>query len=384
MRTSKAGPVKHLILGIDPGTTTGIALLDLSSRIVLLKSARVLSKSDIVSIASSYGKVVLVATDRVHSPKLVNDVARALGAKLFRQDLEFSYRDKLKTVTDFLSTTKEVPADEHQISALFGALKAFKAHKNQLEEAVKELDSLEVRDRGSLEEQLKARVIQGLSISRALKSILPTSSTPKMAVMHPEKYSRGSSVLREKPQRPATSNPKVSGAAKNRRGPHIIRHPKTVVIPSRNRQMTEGKADISFKEPVAPALKPSGATISLPKGLRIVKVVGVLTRRRIKEMVGSGALLRSDIVYGSRISDDPEKVGMELRKAGVSVAILEELDDSSILQMMNENVVPITTSQVPVVQLGTDLVVEEAGVLGAIKHTESRYRDMLLTLLSGL
>jgi len=385
MRSSRAGPVKHLILGIDPGITTGIALLDLNSHLVLLRSSKALSKSDIVSLASSYGKVTLVATDRAQPPKLVADVARALGAKLFKQETEFPYRDKLKSVTAFLSTVKEASADEHQVTALFSALKAFKAYKNQLEEAVRELRSLDMPNNALLEDKLKANVIKGLSINRAIKSVLPTQSTPKLATQRPKaSSSRGSSVLSSKSGIKTTGFRGASSAAKSEQYPRVIRHPKTVVIPSSEIQVAGGRAETPVEGSEASSLKTADIAKTVPKAWTVVKAIEVLNRKHIKEMANKGALSFGDVVYARRIGNDPEKVGMVLKEAGVPVVILEDLDDSSILQLMNEGVMPIPASYVPIVQEGDLMLVEEARIKEAAKRIESKYREMLLNLLSGL
>lgn len=374
MITSKADPEKHLILGVDPGTTTGVAILDLNSRLLLSKSARVLSKSDIISLASSRGKVVLVATDRVQPPKLVADVARALGAKLFSPDLEFSCKDKLKVVSDFLALTKDVPADEHQTAALFGAIKAFKAYKNQFEEAVKAVEALELPDKEIFVEQVKAYIVSGMPTDRALKLALAARSKQGPVAKDAKTLP---------PRRPKTSLKSVaqrsSKAAGREPHPRVRRHAVTIVIPSSEAQPTSGKL---AEEPEGYEPKPAEESEPLPNGHVAVKMVGAYTRRRIRDMAKRGFLSRGDIVYGTGFGEDLERVGRALREAGVSVAIFEELDDSSILQMMNEGVVPIPASSILLEPRGSRMTVEENKVKEAVKRMESRYRELLLKLLS--
>ena len=54
---------KKLILGIDPGTTCGIAALDLNGNLLLIKSQRELLRSEVVDLTLSIGEPVAIASD---------------------------------------------------------------------------------------------------------------------------------------------------------------------------------------------------------------------------------------------------------------------------------------------------------------------------------
>ncbi len=59
---------EHIIVGVDPGTTIGIAALNLDGELVGLVSSRMMSVPDIVSYIREKGKPVVVATDVVPPP----------------------------------------------------------------------------------------------------------------------------------------------------------------------------------------------------------------------------------------------------------------------------------------------------------------------------
>ena len=46
-----------LIVGIDPGTTTGVAVFDLSGNLILIKSGKNLARSDISRIISDLSRL---------------------------------------------------------------------------------------------------------------------------------------------------------------------------------------------------------------------------------------------------------------------------------------------------------------------------------------
>ena len=58
----KAGR-KYTIVGIDPGTTVGIAILSLDGELLLSESIRGISHDEVVRMIAEYGKPAIVATD---------------------------------------------------------------------------------------------------------------------------------------------------------------------------------------------------------------------------------------------------------------------------------------------------------------------------------
>ena len=58
-RGSNRGSRRRIILGIDPGITTGLAALDLDGNILFAKSEREISLNRIVDEVARYGKVIL-------------------------------------------------------------------------------------------------------------------------------------------------------------------------------------------------------------------------------------------------------------------------------------------------------------------------------------
>ena len=73
----------YIIVGLDPGTTTGIAALNLSGDLVDLISSRAMSSSDVIEWIAARGRPLVVATDVFPTPGAVEKVKRAFNAVLF-------------------------------------------------------------------------------------------------------------------------------------------------------------------------------------------------------------------------------------------------------------------------------------------------------------
>src|SRR3989338_4271191 len=100
-----------LIVGIDPGTTTAYAVLDLSGNVVSLKSA----------------KNVVIGTDKAKIPSLVEDFSAKTGARIIYPKEDLKVEEKKSMVKEFKTE------NEHQDDALASSLFAFKRIKPVLE-----------------------------------------------------------------------------------------------------------------------------------------------------------------------------------------------------------------------------------------------------------
>ncbi len=121
------GDKNLLIAGIDPGTTTGYAILDLNGKIVELKSSKNLGLNILIDDVLKVGKVVCVGTDKAKIPNLVELFAAKIGAKIIYPKEDLKAYEKRKLSADFKTE------DEHQHDALASALFAFRKIKGILE-----------------------------------------------------------------------------------------------------------------------------------------------------------------------------------------------------------------------------------------------------------
>ncbi|MFQ5647812.1 MAG: DUF460 domain-containing protein [Candidatus Aenigmatarchaeota archaeon] len=136
-----------LIVGIDPGTTTGVALLDLKGKLALLDSHKEFSRSDLVKIVSGFGTPVIITTDVSPPPRLIEKIAASFPARLLVPRHSLQKREKLELVRQYLKERKpgRGPArypwkNTHEKDALAAALFAWSQVRDLVARIDKKLD----------------------------------------------------------------------------------------------------------------------------------------------------------------------------------------------------------------------------------------------------
>lgn len=150
---------KLLIVGIDPGTTSSYAVLDIEGNLVELRSARQIGMNSLISSVMSLGKVLLVGCDKKSVPVFVEKFARSVGAKVVRpfEDMSIDYKREL---------TKNIKCgDYHERDSLASALFAFK----RVRALLKKVDVFANKNgKEKIKDRIKEMVIiKGISISDA-------------------------------------------------------------------------------------------------------------------------------------------------------------------------------------------------------------------------
>ncbi len=157
----------HLIAGIDPGTTTGIAVLDLTGNVVDLFSSKDFGLRKTIKYLISKGTLSLIASDVSPCPKSVARIATKLGVPTYTPLQPLSIREKI-------SLTKEHnPKDSHQRDALAAALSAF--HNFQLK--FQKIDTLDLEE--EKKEKVKHLLLQGFSLEKAQLKLEKPVKEPK-------------------------------------------------------------------------------------------------------------------------------------------------------------------------------------------------------------
>jgi predicted RNase H-like nuclease (RuvC/YqgF family) len=195
------GASKQLILGIDPGTTCGVAILTLDASLLYLKSRKGLTRGEITRQVMEYGRPLLVAADVTPAPAFVKKLAHMLNAVLFVPDAILGAAEK-REITRLYAEKHAIPLrNAHARDALAAAIKAFQRYKNKFEQI--EVEAQRVVAHGSLDE-VKALVVRGQPIQRALDAAVPTE--PRDAT--------------EKPVGPLETPPEVMDAEPTIQGLH--------------------------------------------------------------------------------------------------------------------------------------------------------------------
>lgn len=139
-----------VILGIDPGVITGIAILDLRLEKIIIRSERNFSRNDIINFVLSFGEPIIVACDVANPPKAVRKMASVFGAKLIfpRKNLDRKRKDKI--IKRFSKYVK----NNHERDALASSLFAY----NKIIHIIKKVEKI-VSDEKTIE-MIVAKIIK--------------------------------------------------------------------------------------------------------------------------------------------------------------------------------------------------------------------------------
>lgn len=166
--------LKSVILGVDPGTTTGLAIIDVKTgNLIYLNSFRDFGTSRIIRLVSQYGKTILVCTDVKDIPHNVQRIARYLGAEIssIHNTNNVSRAEKRIVVQNFLENTrmKDDRTNTHQRDALFAAIKGYQSIEKQIGKIKNLIDSR--TDLAPFFDQLVLQVINGTPLHIAIAEL---------------------------------------------------------------------------------------------------------------------------------------------------------------------------------------------------------------------
>lgn len=168
-----------LIVGIDAGTTTAIAVMDFSGKILHLSSSRERSRSDIIKLIIRYGKPAIITSDVPHTPSLLAKLAATFQTKVHNPKEGIAVSAKTELVNSFLEENifiKDKPGNAHERDALTAAILFFKTYKNLF---LKIDSKIEQQKLGINPEAVKVLVIQGMKISDAIMRIVNEKAKEK-------------------------------------------------------------------------------------------------------------------------------------------------------------------------------------------------------------
>jgi len=149
----------YIIVGLDPGTTTGIAALNLHGDLVDLVSAKEMSSSDVIEWIASRGRPLIVATDVFPTPGAVEKVKRSFNAVLYSPGMDVPAEEKISLAKVFGYK------NDHERDALAASSSAFKKYKNKFMQVDKKVPTKIDPD------EVKALVVKGYSIENAISEL---------------------------------------------------------------------------------------------------------------------------------------------------------------------------------------------------------------------
>ncbi|MBI2662968.1 DUF460 domain-containing protein [Candidatus Woesearchaeota archaeon] len=163
---------KLLILGIDPGTTTAYAILDIDGNVLDVKSKKHYSPSSLIMDTVKHGRVLLVGTDVKNTPFFVKKTATRLGAKVISPDYDLKINDKKELTKDYKNM------NDHERDALSSAIFAFKRKKGLLNKVNL---YLEKNNRTDLKnEMMELLMLTPITLTEAFNSLIQVDNEIKV------------------------------------------------------------------------------------------------------------------------------------------------------------------------------------------------------------
>ncbi|MDD4484860.1 MAG: DUF460 domain-containing protein [Methanoregula sp.] len=151
-----SGKPRNLIVGIDPGTTTAVAALDLDGNLMLLSSSRQMNMSGVIESLYKTGKPLVIASDVQEMPYSVEKIRRAFSAIAFTPKQDTSVEAKV-------ALTQGFPYENvHERDALSAALDAFHHYDAKFRNLIRRVPP------GHDLDEVRARVIRGQALDQVL------------------------------------------------------------------------------------------------------------------------------------------------------------------------------------------------------------------------
>jgi hypothetical protein len=111
---------KGLIVGVDIGTTTAIAIFDLKNNLLSVESKREFLQSQIVNHILKFGKPLLIATDKAKPPIAISKLAASFNCKVFYPNHDLSVDEKENIIKVYVKS-------EHERDAMASAIFAYRS-----------------------------------------------------------------------------------------------------------------------------------------------------------------------------------------------------------------------------------------------------------------
>ncbi|MFC3957538.1 DUF460 domain-containing protein [Halovivax cerinus] len=119
--------LEYVVVGIDPGTTTAVAVVSLDGQVHDVWSSRLSDAADVIEWIVERGRPVVVAADVTPMPETVESFRRSFDAAGWTPERDLPIDEKQHR-------TRDHPYDDdHQRDALAAALFAVDAHEDQFE-----------------------------------------------------------------------------------------------------------------------------------------------------------------------------------------------------------------------------------------------------------
>jgi len=386
---------KSVIVGIDPGITVGIAVIDLNGNVVALHSERNMPVGEVFRFISEIGHPVVVATDVSPAPGFVEKIARSFKANLFvpRESLRVEEKNEL------LRSLGVKVDDDHQRDALAAAYKAYLRLKPKLEHVEAKLREAGLEKKA---DEVKALVIQGYNLGEAMQKVArrerPAEETPEPEgeSVDVRPYVRKIRELEERIAFLESENEELRGIIREQRKTierlerriadydeevrrKVLRERELEAKGKRievlEKQLREAKAIIERLS--RDLVKVKRMNVIEARGTAVpLKVLRVLSWRELERIEREVGLRRGDVLFVLNPAGAGKAIAEELVERGIKALITEKPLPEPVKEVLREAHVPFFTSEeLDVKRVDEFAVVERETLEKAIEELLARWEE---------
>ena len=184
MRNFDSKNNRNLIIGVDPGITCGLAVIDFDANLIVLKSKRATTINEIIHQVTDLGRPMIVASDVRPTPGFVKKVASKLNALIFVPKVLMKEDKKRELVQKYMVDYDERIKDTHTGDALAAALKAYNYYKDKF----LQIEFSKKNSQMDLD-KIRGLVIKGMKIKEAIDSLKKEKKIDSTITIHQKRKS---------------------------------------------------------------------------------------------------------------------------------------------------------------------------------------------------
>jgi predicted RNase H-like nuclease (RuvC/YqgF family) len=355
-----SGKPRFLIVGIDPGTTTAIAALDLDGNLLFLTSSRQMSMSDVIEAIYKVGKPLIIASDVHEMPFSVEKIRRAFNGIAHSPRQDMSVETKLEMTSIFPYQ------NDHERDALAAALDAFRSYRNKFQNLLRRVPA------GFDLDEVRAGIVRGQSLEQVLADLRGREKpreveAPKVEidVKRDERIrildgtvKRLKEVVRELQEDARKKDHEIirlQSRMKRIRSREDQKMRKDVEIAKREAIITSLKKRLRREERTTQKLRKRIEKIRVLEEVPVdekmipVRILSTLTREGVKTLSDELGIREGDILYVPRIDVWGKSAARDLAQTGIDALVARTPEstriDPQLVAIFRESDVPLVSSE---------------------------------------
>ncbi len=362
-----------VIVGIDPGTTTAVAMVDLNGNLIDVRSKKGWSCGEVIDHITSVGKPVVVATDKSNPPDLVLKIKASFNAVLWTPKEDMSVEKKRQI------TSKYTYLNDHERDAIAVAVSAYNSFKNKIMNVEKRVPA------GVDVDFVKAEVIRGNSLKEILKEEekrvgrvekREVVTTPNVNVRLIRELREENEILRKKVKELSEEVERLRFKIVEMSKESYERIRKDNLVKSLQNEIRELREALKEKDRKIEELEKEVETLKRMKFLQLkgwmeLKVLNKFTREEIERLENDIGLEKGDVVFIKDASCGGRSNAEYLCKKGVKAVIVRNEMSHTALSVFEEWNVPVIKAE--------DVEIIESGIFAVLNvdSFERIYREKI-------